>query len=465
MSDVVRVIILGAGQRGQAYAHYLTTCSSSNPDNPAILVAFAEPNPLRATQFAKRYGIPQDRVFSHYDEVAALGPHAFNAEAVIVTTQDSFHLDCVVKFAALGYHLLCEKPMSGTLLNCQKMRRALRASPTRIFGMGHVLRYAPHNIVLKEVLRRRVIGDVVQVMHTEPVGHAHFAHSYVRGNWRKQEDSSFSLLTKSCHDLDLIQWFLEASYPSKTIDGAVDGGDQDGGICQPLSISSFGSLSHFRKSRKPKEAGSATRCLDCSLVDSCAYSAKKIYVDGFIRHGELRGFQKSLTDIEDLDSINHALNTTPYGRCVYEMDNDVCDNQSVLMQYQAPHGLITVSFNMIAFSRDQCIRKTTIYGTKGQIEANGHDLIKVYDFASDRHTEYDTGETVVTDGRLPSHESGDKGLVLQFIRAVRAVNQGVMNVHEAQMKYIGCTLDDIYRSHQVVFKAEEARLRNCVVAF
>jgi len=61
-----------------------------------------------------------------------------------------------------------------------------------------VLRYSPYNHAIVEVLRSGELGQLVNVVQVEPVGHQHFAHSYVRGNWSKESESSFSLMTKSC---------------------------------------------------------------------------------------------------------------------------------------------------------------------------------------------------------------------------------------------------------------------------
>jgi len=115
---------------------------------------------------------------------------------------------------------------------------------------------------------------------------------------------------------------------------------------KPVKVSSFGSLSHFRKSAKPTEAQGATRCLECPYERECAYSAKKsefsdyatimfgpitlsyvVYLEP-VQQGRLGWPASVLTDgPPDIEGIGEALKTGPYGQCVYESPNDVVDHQ------------------------------------------------------------------------------------------------------------------------------------------
>ena len=58
------------------------------------------------------------------------------------------------------------------------------------------------------LLAAGAIGDIVSIQHLEPVGYFHFAHSFVRGAWRREEESGPLLLTKSCHDLDWLSFVV-----------------------------------------------------------------------------------------------------------------------------------------------------------------------------------------------------------------------------------------------------------------
>ena len=182
--------------------------------------------------------------------------------------------------------------------------------------------------------RKSAIGDIVSIQHLEPVGYWHQAHSYVRGNWRKESESSSMLLAKSCHDLDWIRYIM-------------------GARC--VAVSSFGSLKHFRKEEKPSGAGE--RCLDCSYEPRCPYSALKIYL-GRIEKGQVEWPVNVITEDVSREGVQAALRDGPYGRCVYECDNDVVDNQVVNLLFE---GGRTAAFTMTGFSEYQD-RKTRIFG-------------------------------------------------------------------------------------------------------
>ena len=123
--------------------------------------------------------------------------------------------------------------MAPTAEDCQAIYDEVIKSGNNILLYAMFLRYTSFNKKLKELVDSGLIGKIQTIQLLEPVGFWHQAHSFVRGHWRNSEESSPMLLAKSCHDIDLLNYFAPAK-------------------CK--KVSSFGSLSHFRKECQPKGA-------------------------------------------------------------------------------------------------------------------------------------------------------------------------------------------------------------------
>jgi predicted dehydrogenase len=171
--------------------------------------------------FAEAHDVDQNLVYNTWQELHRASKDSIEntgqrlADALIVAVHDQMHVEVVLAFAEQGYHILCEKPMATNLNDCIKMETAIKEAGI-IFGMGHginvpsmiemflllircpVLRYSPYSRAITEIVRSGSLGKLINIHHIEPIGYYHFAHSFVRGNWAREQDSSFSLMTKSC---------------------------------------------------------------------------------------------------------------------------------------------------------------------------------------------------------------------------------------------------------------------------
>jgi predicted dehydrogenase len=417
----ITYIVLGAGNRGSVYSIY----AGENP-SLAKIVGVCEPRKYHRESLLKKYGstIPPENVWTDWTELVK---REKVADAAIIATPDILHVGPAIALAQKGYHILLEKPMAISEEDCGLIAKAAQDNNV-ILAVGHVMRYTPYTQKIKEVVDSGKIGKVMCIQHVEPVGWFHFAHSYVRGNWRREDQATFSLMAKSCHDVDWIRYIM-------------------GVPC--TRVTSFGSLSYFTKENKPKEAGDAKRCLDCPIQDTCAYSSKKIYLDA-VKRG-VKGWPVHIicNSEPDIESVTDALKNGPYGRCAYECDNDVCDNQVVNMEFE---GGRTASFTMIAFSEEVCVRKTRIYGTQGEINCDGRE-IRVVDFRDPTHPEVHVPESEFTRSKMAGHGGGDWYLMDSFVAAV-ANNDPSMILSGPK---------ETLESHLLVFAAENSRRTNTVV--
>jgi len=414
-SPPVTLFVVGAGHRGNKYANYAVI----HPDQCRV-VAVAEPRESPRLRFQKKYDLPDCCVFSDWRDAIKRNRLA---DIVVIATQDRDHEEPAVAFANRGdYAILLEKPIAPTLQACRNIIRAVKKSGC-IFSTGYVMRYTAYSRAIKDIIDREILGDIVCVQHMEPVGGYHFAHSYVRGHWRKESESSSMLLAKSCHDIDWLCWIM--------------GSNQN--KCN--KISSYGSLYHFRSENKPE--GASERCVDCPVEKSCAWSAKRHYLDPMVQGEKTPFLAKHVVDgVPTVENITTALREGPYGRCVYQCDNDVVDNQVVQMGFESGS---TATFTVVAFSKLICQRQTWIFGTKANLIGDNH-TITVNDFLSRTTSKITPAVDENVPPSMSGHEGGDYYLMKTFVEAVA-------NKRPESL----ASPDEILRSHALVFAAERTR--------
>ncbi|HEY43460.1 MAG TPA: Gfo/Idh/MocA family oxidoreductase [Anaerolineae bacterium] len=456
MQDPIDAVLIGAGQRGaNDYGPY----ALRYPDRLRF-VAVAEPIQERRTRFAHLHKIPLEEQYESWEDLLSTPQKARGA---LICTQDQMHVGPSVTALQRGYDVLLEKPIATTPEDCVQVIDTA-AETGRQLHIGHVLRFTRHFQKLHQVLRSGILGEVINVDHRENVSFWHMVHSYVRGAWANQADSSPMILAKCCHDFDLLLWILDRK-------------------CKHLS--SIGQLVHFRPENAP--SGAPARCLDgCPISDTCPYFAPFVYLDllplwrdvadtstglvkfaaktqlrapGLVRAvskvvpflrqmSDYRGWPRSVLALEPTsDAILEALQNGPYGRCVYFCGNDVVDHQVVLMQFE---GGMSVSLTMHGHSHLEG-RSTRIEGTRASLNAfvgfRG-SWIELNEHRSDRSFRYDTTGEV-----RGAHGGGDVELMTAFVKSLQ----------DGSSQHSLTIARQALQSHLLAFAAEEARLGKRVV--
>jgi predicted dehydrogenase len=411
----VKLLIVGAGSRGSTFADW-----ARRHPKEARVVAVAEPRETYRERLGEAHGIAPDRRFADWREAAARGRLA---DAVVIATLDREHTEPALAFAEQGYAMLIEKPLAPTEEECRRIAAAVDEAGI-VAAVAHVMRYTQYTRLLKGLLDGGAVGRIVSIEHLEPVGFWHQAHSYVRGNWRRAEETGPMLLAKCCHDLDWLSYIV---------------GDR----C--AAVSSFGSLAHFREEERPEGAGE--RCLSCGIERSCPYSARRIYLEVPAR-GDTGWPVDVVAWPPTEENVTRALEEGPYGRCVWRCDNDVVDHQVVSLQYA---GGVTASLTMTGFTRMRN-RETRIFGSRGELYGDGN-AVEIYDFLTRETTRHEIAHP--SNGEITSgHGGGDDGVMADFIAAAAAGDPALVPTSPTE------TLE----SHRIAFAAETARHEGRVVA-
>lgn len=406
------IACVGCGSRGRTY---LTLAAKMNSFE---IVAGADPVQDRVGYVKKISGNPDFRTFNTAKELLS---EAKLADVLLVATQDADHFQTCMAALEKGYDILVEKPIATCIEHVLQIEEKATALGRRVM-VCHVLRYTPFYRKVKDIVRNGELGEIISVNMSEGVGAFHQAHSFVRGHWGVKEKSTPMIIAKSCHDLDILCWLLETE-------------------CK--SVSSYGDLSYFNGKNKPE--GAPFRCTDgCPAAEGCQYNAEFYTTTqkGWLTH------VWPLFDNENppgTEEILDWLQTSQWGRCVFQCDNDVVDHQVVSMEFE---NNVTATFTMTAFDLG---RNIEIFGTEGVLR--GGETVKELTGFEITVKKHSTGELEKysldkLEGGYEGHGGGDQGLVKDLYTEMTCEDLSDMQT----------SITVSAQSHLIGFAAEESRL-------
>ncbi len=420
-------VIVGAGHRAMTYASYAKT----HPEQLRI-VGVADLIKQRRQMVQREYGLATEHCFDTAEQLAQAPKFA---DVIINGTMDHQHVPTSLPLLQAGYHLLLEKPFATDITEMWQLVETARTHERHV-SICHVLRYAPFYAAIRQQVADGVIGDLINIQAVEHISYHHMAVGFVRGKWsREQVCHSTMLMSKSCHDLDLIAWMHSGVAATR--------------------VSSFGTNLQFRAERAPVGAGS--RCLvDCPIEAECQYSARKHYIDhpdrwSFYVWDSLEHIDKPTID----DKIASLKGDNPYGRCVWKCDNNVVDHQSVAIEFADG---VSATLNMIGGS-SKPTRSLHLIGTQGEIQGVMEDSRFVIRHIDPR-AGHEFSEQVIDlrqggdmTGAFGSHGGGDMRLVEDFLKVVRGQSPSLSTT----------SLEDSVTGHLLGFCADRSRREGAVI--
>lgn len=422
---MIKVVVVGCGDRATVY------CEEGVNNLKSIeVVAAVDPDENRLRHYREKFGVKEEMCFKSIDGVLALGKIG---DAIINGTMDQFHFSTIIPFIEQGYHILVEKPIVNNKEDLLYIKKLVEEKNVK-FMTCHVLRYAPFYKKIKQLVLDGAIGEIQEIVTSERVGAFHSSVSYVRGKWnsRKKCGSSF-LLAKCCHDMDLLCWINNTTFPTE--------------------VFSNGERTFYVRENAPK--GSGERCLvDCpqEIREKCIYEAENMYIKNTILPWyPWQGVNQNWWEVTTEQKYKSLREDNPHGRCIFKCDEgDILDHQNVTVKFS--NGSTASHFLILGAMRPT--RTIFISGREGEIE--GDPSVGLFLRKFNRETGFYSEESISfmdMEGETGGHYGGDRGLIADFI-----------NYITENEKSISCTsIEDSINGHLLVYAADKSVEENRVI--
>ncbi len=149
----IALVGLGSYSKGQLGPALLET-------DRCKLTGIVTGSPEKVPEWREKYGIAEKNVYSYetFDEIA----DNKDIDIIYVVLPNGMHAEYCIRAAKAGKHVICEKPMAGTVEECDAMIAAANEAGVGLH-MGYRLHWDPYHLRLMQVAETEELGKLKAV--------------------------------------------------------------------------------------------------------------------------------------------------------------------------------------------------------------------------------------------------------------------------------------------------------------
>jgi predicted dehydrogenase len=182
----MKVGIVGVGFMG-------TTHAAGWAETPAQIAGFVAETQQEAGDLAKQYNA---KVYPDLDSMLP------NVDVVDICSPTHLHHEMILKAAAAGKHIVCEKPLARTVKQARQAVDACQKAGVQLL-VAHVVRFFPEYALAQSAIASGQIGRIGVVR----LHRGSYRPKKPAGNWFLDEEKSGGILMDlMIHDYDYARW-------------------------------------------------------------------------------------------------------------------------------------------------------------------------------------------------------------------------------------------------------------------
>ena len=121
----------------------------------ARMTAFVSGNPAKQKDLGTRFGVSRFYNYENFDSIA----HDPEIDCVYIILPVGLHAEYTIRALKAGKHVLTEKPMASTSVECAAMIAAAKQA-NRQLGVAYRIHFEPTNVRAKQLIDGGEIGDI-----------------------------------------------------------------------------------------------------------------------------------------------------------------------------------------------------------------------------------------------------------------------------------------------------------------